>query len=92
MYEMADASPKPRLTIYEEKYWGLDPLFRSHCKFYISDVMNLPEAPDKPGKSSEYNQNLTEQTHNTFSDEKMPAQLVFMWHTLECVRTVNMTT
>ena len=66
MYEMADASPTPLVVIYEEKYWGLDPLFRSHCKFYISDVVNLAEAPDKPGKSSEYDQNLTVQTNCTF--------------------------
>ena len=92
VYEMADASPNPRLTIYEEKYWGLDPLFRSHCKFYISDVMSLPEAPDKPGMFSEYKQNLTMRTNYTLSDVKMPAQLVFMRHTLECVGTESMTT
>lgn len=46
---MATNSTRSEVVIYAEKYWGLDPLFRSHCKFYIADVLSLHEAPDKSG-------------------------------------------
>lgn len=50
---MAAVSTASDVIMYAEKYWGLDPLFRSHYKFYIVDVLNLDEAPNKSGKSSE---------------------------------------
>jgi len=53
VFEMAANSTRSEFVIYEEKYWGLDPLFGSHCKFYITDVLSLHEAPGQPGKSSE---------------------------------------
>ena len=45
---MAADDEAPRL--YPARYWGLDPIFSTHIKLFVRDLLVLPQFEDYKGK------------------------------------------